>query len=165
MIDWLPCIVGTFGKNQFQNSKNQLTGQYSSIWSNTMVLCPRPIACQESLQPRDHFHYQTSLQQVLEEKLVNVSKWIKDRFLQYFGKNWLENNPLNGSMGRHGSWKIMHWAHVGAWSPYLRLIWENWFVGSTRSLKKSWETRDFYFQTPPCLPIEPIAGIYSNLPE
>ena len=39
------------------------------------------------------------------------------------------SNPPNGSMGRHRSWKITHWAHVGAWPTYLRLIRGYLFVG------------------------------------
>ena len=32
--------------------------------------------------------------------------------------------------------KIRHWAHVGAWSPYLRLIWDYWLYRSAPRVKK-----------------------------
>ena len=57
--------------------------------------------------------------------------------------------------------KITHWAHVGAWPPYLRLIRDYWFVGPhSESQKNTRETRDFYFLTPQCLPIEPFGELY-----
>ena len=41
--------------------------------------------------------------------------------------------------------KITHWAHVGAWPPYLRLFQDYWFVGPhLESQKSTKETRDFF---------------------
>ena len=52
-------------------------------------------------------------------------------------------NCPNGFMGRHGSWKIRHWAHVGAWPPYLRVIQDYWFVGPHQVSRK--HERDAWF--------------------
>ena len=47
----------------------------------------------------------------------------------------------------------------GPWALYLRLIRDNWFVGPHPESRKCMkETREFYFLTPSCLPIEPLAG-------
>ena len=56
--------------------------------------------------------------------------------------------------------KITHWAHVGAWPPYLRLIRDYVFFRlHPESQKIMKETRDFYYLTPTCLPIEPLGEL------
>ena len=69
-------------------------------------------------------------------------------------------NPRNGWIGRHGSWKVTHWLHVGAWPFYSRLIRDYLFVRpQPKSQKNMRETRDLYFLKPPCLPVEPFGGL------
>ena len=60
-----------------------------------------------------------------------------------------KTNPHYGSMGRHGSWKITHWAHVGAWPPYFSTHWAiRWFIFSEKDyfrlkIRKFWKPVNF----------------------